>query len=74
MMIHVEFQNDTDLDFVIFDYVINLMFWGLCTAVNHPIWDIHKLCAGTWILFAWLLGIFIILSLELKKRLCYYVL
>ena len=41
MMIHVEFQNDTDLDFVIFDYVINLMFWGLCTAVNHPIWDIH---------------------------------
>ena len=41
MMIHVEFQNDTDLDFVIFDYVINLMFWGLCTAVDHPIWDIH---------------------------------
>ena len=27
MMVHVEFQNDTDLDFTIFDYVINLMFW-----------------------------------------------
>ena len=30
MMVHVEFQNDTDLDFTIFDYVINLMFRGLC--------------------------------------------
>ena len=41
MMIHVVFQNNNELDFSIFDYSINLMFWGLCTAVNHPIWDVH---------------------------------
>lgn len=41
MMIHVEFENNADLDFSIFDYVINLMFWGLCTSVKHPIWDVH---------------------------------
>ena len=41
MMIHVKFQNDTDIDLSIFDYSINLMFWQLCTAVNHPIWDVH---------------------------------
>ena len=41
MMIHVVFQNDKELDLAIFDYVINLMFWPLCTNVNHPIWDVH---------------------------------
>jgi hypothetical protein len=41
MMIHVNFENNTDLDLSIFDYALNLMFWGLCTAVNHPIWDVH---------------------------------
>lgn len=41
MMIHVNFENDTDLDLSIFDYSINLMFWQFCTAVEHPIWDVH---------------------------------
>ena len=41
MMIHVIFANNIDVDLTIFDYCINLMFWNLCTAVNHPINDIH---------------------------------
>ena len=41
MMLHVVFENDTDLDLSIFDYTINLMFWQFCTIVNHPIWDVH---------------------------------
>ena len=41
MMLHIVFQNDVDVDLSIFDYCINLMFWNLCTAVNHPIWDVH---------------------------------
>ena len=41
MKIHVVFQNDTELNLVIFDYVLNLMFWPLCTSVGHPIWDVH---------------------------------
>ena len=41
MMLHVVFENDTDLDLSIFDYAINLMFWQFCTIVNHPIWDVH---------------------------------
>ena len=41
MMLHIEFQNDTSLDLTIFDYAINLMFWPLCTYVDHPIWDVH---------------------------------
>ena len=41
MMIHVVFENDTDVDLSIFDYCLNLMFWPLCTAVDHPIWDVH---------------------------------
>ena len=41
MMLHIVFQNDVDIDLSIFDYCINLMFWNLCTAVNHPIWDVH---------------------------------
>ena len=41
MQIHVEFENDSFLEFSIFDYCINLMFWELCTTVNHPIWDVH---------------------------------
>ena len=41
MMLHVVFENDTDLDLSIFDYTINLMFWQFCTIVHHPIWDVH---------------------------------
>ena len=41
MMLHVVFENDTDLDLSIFDYSINLMFWQFCTIVHHPIWDVH---------------------------------
>ena len=41
MMIHVVFENGIELDLSIFDYTLNLMFWPLCTAVNHPIWDVH---------------------------------
>ena len=41
MMLHVVFENDTDLDLSIFDYAINLMFWQFCTIVHHPIWDVH---------------------------------
>ena len=41
MMLHINFQNKTDIDLTIFDYCINLMFWKICTAVDHPINDIH---------------------------------
>ncbi|MBR6289452.1 MAG: hypothetical protein IKR19_08955 [Acholeplasmatales bacterium] len=41
MMIHVIFQNDIDVDLSVFDFAMNLMFWQLCTAVDHPIYDIH---------------------------------
>ena len=41
MMLHIVFENDTDLDLSIFDYTINLMFWQFCTIVHHPIWDVH---------------------------------
>ena len=41
MMIHVIFANKVDVELSIFDYCINLMFWPLCTAVDHPIEDVH---------------------------------
>lgn len=41
MMIHVVFSNNVDIDLSIFDYTLNLMFWGLYTKVNQPILDIH---------------------------------
>ena len=41
MMLHINFQNNKDLDLSIFDYVINLMFWSLCTSVDAPIYDVH---------------------------------
>lgn len=41
MIIHVYFENDNDVELSIFDYCLNLMFWQLCTKVNHPIWDVH---------------------------------
>lgn len=41
MMVHVIFANNVDVDLTIFDYTINLMFWPLCTSVNHPINDVH---------------------------------
>lgn len=41
MMLHIVFQNRKEVDLTVFDYMINLMFWPLCTAVGHPIWDVH---------------------------------
>lgn len=41
MMVHIVFCNGVDIDLTIFDYSINLMFWPLCTAVGHPINDVH---------------------------------
>lgn len=41
MMVHIIFANNVELDLSIFDYTLNLMFWGLCTAVNQPILDVH---------------------------------
>ena len=41
MMLHIVFENNVELDLSIFDYTLNLMFWTLCTAVEHPIWDVH---------------------------------
>lgn len=41
MMITVVFCNKTVIDLSIFDYCINLMFWGLFAKVNQPILDIH---------------------------------
>ena len=41
MMIKVIFANDIDVELSIFDYCINLMFWNLCTSIDHPIYDVH---------------------------------
>lgn len=43
MMIHVVYQNNSELDLSIFDYIINIMFWELCTSVDSPIYDIHTI-------------------------------
>ena len=34
MMLHINFQNKTDIDLTIFDYCINLMFWKICTLIT----------------------------------------
>lgn len=41
MFVTVVFCNDTTIDLSIFDYTINLMFWGLFAKVGEPIIDIH---------------------------------
>lgn len=41
MMINVVFVDDIDVDLSIFDYLINLMMWQLCTNVEMPIESIH---------------------------------
>ena len=41
MMVHIIFENNEDVDLSVFDFTMNLMFWQLCTAVEHPIYDVH---------------------------------
>lgn len=41
MYITVTFYNKTTIDLSIFDYTINLMFWGLLVKINKPVLDIH---------------------------------
>lgn len=41
MMITVIFEDGVDIDLSIFDYLINLMMWQLCTGVDQPIRSIH---------------------------------
>jgi len=40
-MINVEFVDGEDIDLSIFDYIINLMMWQLCTSTETPIESIH---------------------------------
>ena len=41
MMIRVVFTDNEDVRLSIFDYIINLMMWGLCTAVDQQIKSVH---------------------------------
>ena len=41
MMIHVIFVDKKDVYLSIFDYIINLMMWQLCTGIDAPIKSIH---------------------------------
>lgn len=41
MMINVVFEDNIDIDLAIFDYLINLMMWQLCTGIDKPILSIH---------------------------------
>lgn len=41
MMITVVFTDNEDVRLSIFDYIINLMMWGLCTAVDQQIKSVH---------------------------------
>lgn len=41
MMINVVFVDNEDVDLSIFDYIINLMMWQLCTNVEMPIESVH---------------------------------
>lgn len=41
MKIHVIFSDTVDVELSIFDYTINLMFWGLFVRCGDPILDIH---------------------------------
>jgi hypothetical protein len=41
MMIHVIFVDNEDINLSIFDYIINLMMWQLCTSVSEPIKSTH---------------------------------
>lgn len=41
MTIHVIFEDNVELDLSIFDYLFNLMFWELRTAVEEPITSLY---------------------------------
>lgn len=41
MMINIVFEDEIDIDLSIFDYLINLMMWQLCTGIDKPILSIH---------------------------------
>ena len=41
MMVHIIFTDGIDVDLSIFDFLINLMMWQLCTGVNCPITSLH---------------------------------
>lgn len=41
MVIHVVFEDNIDVNLSIFDYIINLMMWQLCTSTNQPILSVH---------------------------------
>ena len=41
MMIHVIFVDKKDVYLSIFDYMINLMMWQLCTGIDAPIKSVH---------------------------------
>ena len=41
MMIHVVFTDGIDIDLSLFDFIINLMMWQLCTSTNNPIMSVH---------------------------------
>lgn len=41
MMINVVFVDNEDVDLSIFDYLINLMMWQLCTGIDKPIESVH---------------------------------
>lgn len=41
MMIHVIFVDKVDVELSIFDYIINLMMWQLCTGIDAPIKSVH---------------------------------
>ena len=41
MMIKVVFEDGSDIDLSIFDYLFNLIMWQLCTSINKPILSVH---------------------------------
>lgn len=41
MMLTIVFEDDIDVDLSIFDYVYNLMFWQLRTAIQQPITSLY---------------------------------
>lgn len=41
MMIHVIFEDGVDIELSIFDYIINIMMWQLCTGIDTPILSVH---------------------------------
>lgn len=41
MMITVIFEDNVIIELSIFDYIINLMMWQLCTGIDKPIYSVH---------------------------------